>query len=170
MRSPGHALTLTLTLTLTLLSSLPAHAAPAAPKSFAVEVSGKGPPVILIPGLACNGSVWASTVARYRDRHEMHVLSLAGFGGQPALGDGNEPLLPTVRAELAAYIREHKLQKPIVVGHSLGGFLALWLAASEPDLLGGIVVVDSLPYLPAAMDTTATVEKIRPRAEAYTAP
>jgi N-formylmaleamate deformylase len=140
------------------LSSLAA----AAPKSFTVQVSGKGAPVVLIPGLACGGKVWDSTVARYQKSHELHVLTLAGFAGVPAI-DG--PLLPTVRTELAAYIREHGLHKPVVVGHSLGGFLAMWLAATEPDLLGGIVAVDSLPFFAAIYDPNATEASAKPKAE-----
>jgi pimeloyl-ACP methyl ester carboxylesterase len=74
------------------------------------------------------------------------------------------PLLATARDQLAAYIRAHRLAHPIVVGHSLGGFLALWLAAHDPELVGGVVVVDALPFLPAAMDPKATVATMKPRA------
>lgn len=132
-------------------------------RSFHVEVVGSGPPVILIPGLACNGEVWAGTVTRYRSKHQMHILTLAGFGGQPA---ASRPSLKAVRDELLLYIREHHLGKPILVGHSLGGFLALWLASSVPDQVGGVIVVDALPFLPAAQDPTATADSVRPRAQA----
>jgi pimeloyl-ACP methyl ester carboxylesterase len=145
-----------------LVALLLAATAQAAPRSFTVEVSGKGPPVILIPGLACGGAVWAPTVARYRDTHELHVLTLAGFAGRPATA---APLLATVRAELAAYIREHHLQKPVVIGHSLGGFLAVWLAATEPELVSRVVVVDALPFLPAAQMATATAQAVEPQAK-----
>lgn len=134
-------------------------AAPAAP--FRVKVVGHGPPLILIPGLASPGEVWDGTVAHFQDRYTCHVLTLAGFGGVPAI-DG--PVLPTVREALARYIREQKLERPVVVGHSLGGVLAVWLAASEPDLLGQVVVVDSLPFLPASYDPDAKVEQVKPRA------
>ena len=145
------------------ISCLFAAVAGAAPRSFSVVVSGQGAPVILVPGLACGGAVWDATVARYRAHHEVHVLTLAGFAGTPALSDG--PLLPTVRSELAEYIREHQLHKPIVVGHSLGGFLALWLAATEPDLLGSVVAVDSLPFFAATFDSKATAASVKPKAE-----
>lgn len=145
-----------------LVLALPAAAAPsAAPRSFAVEVHGAGPAVILIPGLACNGDVWKATVARYQNDHQLHVLTLAGFGGNKAI-DG--PLLGTVRSELADYIRAHKLAHPVIVGHSLGGFLALWLAETEPDLVGSIVIVDALPFLPAMQQPTATAATVQPQA------
>ena len=137
-------------------------ALPAAPPSFAVNVTGKGKPMILIPGLSSSGHVWDGTVAHLKDRYEMHVLTLAGFAGQPRIED---PFLETVRNDLAAYIRKNKLDKPVIVGHSLGGFLALWLASHDPDLVGPLVIVDSLPFLPAVYNPAATAESGKAMAE-----
>jgi N-formylmaleamate deformylase len=136
-----------LLLLLTLLFATIAHAGP---KSFRVEVQGTGRPMILIPGLSSPAAVWDGTVAHFEKRYEMHRLTLAGFAGEKAI---DEPLLPTVRRELAQYIRAKKLDKPVIVGHSLGGFLAFWLAATEPDLVGAVIAVDGLPYAPAVMGT-----------------
>jgi pimeloyl-ACP methyl ester carboxylesterase len=132
--------------------------------AFDVKVVGSGPPMILIPGLSCDGSVWDATVAHYQATHQLHVLTLAGFGG--ARGPIAEPFLATVRADLARYIREQKLDHPIIVGHSLGGFLAFWLAASEPDLTGPIVAVDGVPYLAALFNPKATPEAMGAPAKA----
>ncbi len=131
-------------------------------KSFAVEVSGQGRPMILIPGLSCSGEVWSNTVSHYKDRYECHVLTLAGFAGQPRL---EGPFLEKVRQDLAAYIRTHQLNRPIIVGHSLGGFVALWLASQNPDLVGPLVIVDALPFFPAGMYPNATVDTARPFGE-----
>ena len=90
----------------------------ATPTSFRVQVVGKGRPMILIPGLMSSGETWNSTVARYQDRFECHVLTLAGFAGVPPI---TTPLLATVRTELADYIRGQQLDRPVIVGHSLGG-------------------------------------------------
>ena len=131
-------------------------------KSFAVEVSGQGRPMILIPGLSCSGEVWSNTVNHYKISYECHVLTLAGFAGQPPL---EGPFLEKVRDDLAAYIRTHNLNRPIIVGHSLGGFLALWLASQNPDLAGPLVIVDALPFFPAGMYPSATVDTARPFGE-----
>ena len=131
--------------------------------SFKVEVTGRGEPMILIPGLSSSGEVWESTVARYKANYECHVLTLAGFAGQPAI---EAPSLEKVRNDLAAYIREKKLKKPMIVGHSLGGFMALWLASVEPDLAGRLVIIDSLPFLGAINNPNATPETTKPQAEA----
>jgi N-formylmaleamate deformylase len=138
---------------LSLLLVLFASLAEAAPSSFSVKVEGKGPPMILIPGLACGADVWTDVAAHYRDRFQIHALTLAGFAGQKPIG---APLLATAQRELAAYIRENHLVRPVVIGHSLGGFLALALAASDPDLVGPVVAVDGVPFLPALMVPDAT--------------
>jgi pimeloyl-ACP methyl ester carboxylesterase len=112
--------------------------------------------MILIPGYASSGHVWDDVVAHEQDRFECHVTTVAGFAGVPA-GE-NEAILPAVREQLAQYIRSHHLQNVVVVGHSMGGVLALDLAARHPDLVGRLVIVDSLPFLPAAMQPGATAE------------
>jgi pimeloyl-ACP methyl ester carboxylesterase len=117
--------------------------------AFHVTVTGHGQPMILIPGLSSGGEVWDSSVVHYKDRYECHVLTLAGFAGQPPI---EGPLLVTAREELAAYIRDKHLERPVIAGHSLGGFVALWLAAQHPELVGKIVIVDSLPALGAVMN------------------
>jgi pimeloyl-ACP methyl ester carboxylesterase len=63
------------------------------------------------------------------------------------------------------YIRTKKLVKPVIIGHSLGGSLALDLAARYPDVPGRIVIVDSYPFLMGVMGADITPEK----AKEYTA-
>jgi pimeloyl-ACP methyl ester carboxylesterase len=133
-------------------------ATPTAPTSFRVQVTGQGRPMILIPGLMSSGDTWKSTVARYQDRFQCHVLTLAGFAGVPPIAP---PLLAAVRTELAVYIRAQRLDRPIIVGHSLGGTLALALAAEHPDLVGPIVIVDSLPFLAGAQFQAKTLDDAR---------
>ena len=109
------------------------------PTAFSVEVHGRGRPVILIPGLGCPGSVWRDTVQHLRG-YQSHVLTLAGFAGKPRI---DAPLVKTTVDELARYIRAHHLVHPVIIGHSLGGFVAYSLAAREPALVGPVVVVDA---------------------------
>lgn len=140
------------------------NGATASPRSFVVDVSGYGAPMILIPGLASPGRIWESTLAHFHGEYETHVLTLAGFAGQAPIDE--ELFLERVRDDLARYIRDTELERPVIVGHSLGGFLALWLAASKPDLVGPVITVDGLPFLPAVFaGPEATPESMRPQAE-----
>jgi N-formylmaleamate deformylase len=137
-------------------------AARAEPAAFSVRVVGSGPPMILIPGLTCSGEVWNDTVAHYHGRYQAHIVTLAGFAGQPAIGS---PFMPRVRDELVAYIRAQGLVRPVIVGHSLGGFMALWIAATAPDEVGPVVAVDGVPFLAALGDPAMTPQGARPGAE-----
>lgn len=135
------------------------------PSTFTTTVSGSGRPMVLIPGLACPGAVWESTVARFDDRFACHVVSLAGFGGTPARADG-PARLTDVTDELAGYIRSRGLARPVIVGHSLGGFLALDLASRHPDVAGPLVIVDGLPFFFGIMKPDGTAEEAKQAAEA----
>lgn len=141
-----------------LLAAILAPAAVCQPRSFSVSVSGSGLPMILIPGLESPAAVWDGVAAHYRSNYQVHALTLAGFAGQPAVP---ELRLFTVRDDIIRYIRERHLDHPVIVGHSLGGFLALWIAAAAPDLACLIVSVDGVPFLPALFDPAAGVDRSR---------
>lgn len=139
------------------------HAAPAAATRFEnpvirVEVTGKGRPMILIPGLTVGGDVWRETVAHYATRYQCHVVTLGGFAGRPRF---EGPFLDQARDSLLSYIRARKLAQPVIVGHSLGGVLAIELASAAPDAIGPLVIVDALPFLGGAGDSTATAESAK---------
>jgi pimeloyl-ACP methyl ester carboxylesterase len=138
-------------------------AKPAVP--FAVKVTGKGKPIIFIPGLACSGEVWDSAVDHYKDHNECHVLTLAGFAGQPVLKD-KATYLDTIRKGIIAYIKEKKLDKPVVVGHSLGGYLVFALAVGDPNVIGPVIAVDGMPCMMAAFTGKAEPAMMKSQAEA----
>ncbi|KKO65074.1 putative aminoacrylate hydrolase RutD [Janthinobacterium sp. KBS0711] len=133
----------------------------AAPAAFTVDVTGQGRPLILIPGLASSGEVWQGTVARLcgpQTARQCHVLTLAGFAGvAPIAGD----LLAQAEQQLADYIVAKKLGQPAIIGHSLGGFLALKLAIDHPQQTGKLLIVDSLPALGAAQLPSSTPEQLQ---------
>ncbi|MEO1415100.1 MAG: alpha/beta hydrolase [Bacteroidota bacterium] len=132
--------------------------------AFKVEKIGEGSPIILIPGLSCDGQVWDQTVGMLEKDYECHVLTLAGFAGQAPM-DLSEGFLPVVEKEIMAYIKEKNMSQPVIIGHSLGGFLAMSLAANHPKQIGKIVIVDSYPFLPAAQNPMATEESMKPIVE-----
>jgi N-formylmaleamate deformylase len=128
--------------------------------AFQVTVTGKGQPMILIPGATCSGHEWDQTVARYASRYECHVLTLAGYAGTAPLPGG--PYLATMQQQLQQYIADKRLKDVILVGHSIGGFLSLCIAAGMKAHLQKVIVVDALPFFaavsnPNAADTINTV-------------
>ena len=131
--------------------------------SFKVEVTGKGKPMLLIPGLSSSGDVWDETVARLKDQYECHVVTLPGFADQPAIE--TDQFLETVGDELISYIKRNKLKNPVVMGHSLGGFLTVYIGIREPDLASKLIVVDGLPYMGAAQNPVATPAAMKATAE-----
>ena len=125
------------------------------PTAFTVQVTGSGRPVIFVPGLASPGGVWDGTLAHLGGHVQAHVLTLAGFAGVKPI---EQPFLQQVHDQIVQYIDANHLDHPIIVGHSLGGVMSLWLAETDPAI-GGVVDVEGLPFLAAAMDPAATADK-----------
>jgi pimeloyl-ACP methyl ester carboxylesterase len=132
---------------------------------FRVTVEGQGPDVILVPGLASSQEVWNATAERLRSTHRVHRVRIAGFAGEPAGGNSGGDVAASVAEDLAAYIAENRLRAPAVIGHSLGGEIALMLAARHPDAVGRVMVVDALPFFSLLIDPAATAETMRPQAD-----
>lgn len=133
-----------LALILAFLAPGLAHAAP--PTRFTVEVRGKGPDVILIPGLASSRAVWEPTAKALEGRYRLHVVQVNGFAGSPAGANAKGPIVDGIVEELAAYIADNRLGRPAVIGHSMGGFTGLALARRHPDSVGRLMVVDAFPF------------------------
>lgn len=135
-----------------------------APKVIDVQVTGHGTPVILIPGLTTPGAVWDDTVKHLQDKYTCYVVTIAGFGTMPPVK--TDHLMDDARDQIIAYAGEHQLNKPVIVGHSLGGTLALAIGEKAPDLPSDIVCVDSLPFIAGVMlPGVTTAEGAKKRAE-----
>src|SRR5450432_2882687 len=127
-------------------------------KSFKIEVYGKGKQIILIPGYSCSGDVWKATVDALKAKYQLHVLTLAGFAGVPPI---DTPILKTVKNDLIKYVKDNHLDKPVLIGHSLGAFLSLWAASEEPDLFSKILCIDGLPFISAMSNSSISAEELR---------
>ena len=131
---------------------------------LSVEVLGSGPDVVLIPGYASSREVWRAEATRLAATRRVHLVQLAGFAGEPWT-HGDRPFLEPMIGELARYVRDSGLERPAVIGHSMGGLTALLLAQGHPDLVGKVMSVDSLPFFSALFGPTATAESARPFAD-----
>lgn len=136
------------------------------PRPYRAESSGEGRAVYLLPGLSNPGWVWDDLAGRLREAgYRTHVLTLAGFAGQPPIDVGDGQFLASVRDALAADLAGESGPDPVVIGHSLGGFLSFWLAATESDRLAGVVAVDGVPFLSGLAGEGVTAESQRESAE-----
>ena len=134
------------------------HIGFAQPTSFSVTVTGKGQPILLIPGYSCSGEVWNETVTHLKDKYECHVLTLPGFAGVPPI---KNPVLQTVRDEIIRYIHDKHIQKPILMGHSLGAFMCLWISSQEPALASKVICVDGVPFISALTNPNVNADSLR---------
>ena len=113
--------------------------------------NAKGAPVIFIPGLSSGAYVWDEAVKRLSQDHELYVVTLAGFHGRPAIAG---PKLATAKESLLKLIQDEHINKPVLVGHSLGSALAIWFAQSHSNLIRGVFGVDGLPVFPGTENMT----------------
>jgi len=132
-------------------------------RGLSVEVIGSGQPLIMIPGLNSGADTWRETCAALQPEVQCHLLQLPGFAGQAAIA--SDAFLDAMRERVLAYVDEHKLTSPVVIGHSLGGLLALKMALQSPHTFSRMIIVDSLPFFPAAQNPAATVASVTPMAE-----
>ena len=123
------------------------------------------PDVVMIPGLSSSRAVWEGEAKLLVPNYRLHLVQVDGFAGAAAGANATGPMLPGIVEELHAYIEAGKM-KPVVVGHSLGGLLTLMLAEKYPEDVRKMVIVDALPYYGVVFNPDATVEVVKPQAEA----
>ena len=129
---------------------------------LSVEVIGQGADVILIPGFASSREVWRPLARRLSASHRVHLVQLAGFAGEPwAHGDG--AFIQPVVDELARYAAT--LDRPAVIGHSMGGLSGLLLAQQHPEAISRVMSVDSLPFFSAMFGPQVTPQTAKPFAD-----
>ena len=128
-----------------------------------VTVVGSGPDVVLIPGLNSHPDVWRSTIAALPG-YRYHLIHVAGFAGHPAGANASGPVFEPVGGEIARYIREARLDRPAIIGHSMGGSWAMMVAGRNPGLAGKVMVVDMMPFL-GALFGAPNADAVRPIAD-----
>ncbi|WP_194777776.1 alpha/beta fold hydrolase [Pararhodonellum marinum] len=142
---------------------IPSHAQ----QLMETSVVGKGNPMILIHGMSSSSAVWKDVVARYSPDYELHLVHVKGFGNKEYVE--SDHYLEQLKDELIGYVKGNQLQKPILMGHSMGGFISLWAAAEAPGLFGKIISIDGVPYFPVLQMPGITPESAKPIVESMTA-
>lgn len=101
------------------------------------------PVMVFAHGSSDDGLCWTNFAREFASDYDLYLVDARGHG----LTDPPKPGDPAdVQAEdLAAFIRELKLSRPVVVGHSMGSAAAAWFAAKYPDVPRAVVLED--PWL-----------------------
>src|SRR5690349_3955745 len=102
------------------------------------------PPLVLAHGLTDDGLCWTPVAEVLADTHDVIMVDARGHGKSDAPEDGYT--LTNLAADLAGVIRELALDKPVILGHSMGAITALTLAASYPDMPRAILLEDPPPF------------------------
>jgi pimeloyl-ACP methyl ester carboxylesterase len=124
------------------------------------------PPLLFVHGWCCDRSYFAPQVEHFGRSHRVVAVDQRGHGKSEPAPDGDYSAA-AFAGDAAELIADLGLDRPVVVGHSLGGVIALALAASRPDLVRGVVMVDPAPIVisdemramfPTIVDMVGTVE------------
>ena len=136
----------------TSLAVLPAAETLTDAGSLRVARFGHGDPVVLLPGLTTGPWEWSDVIRRLSPRYTVYAVWLPGFDGRPA---ATARLFDRVTRDLWSFFEAQKIARPVLIGHSLGGTLAILLGEQHPERLRGIVAVDGLPIFPGMERATA---------------
>ena len=104
-------------------------------------VAGQGRPVVLIHGLGASVAVWRDNLAALAERLTVYAVDLPGHGDsdKPDISCDAESMIEFVRA----FADHLGIETPALIGHSLGGALALLTALAHPELVSRLVLVSS---------------------------
>ena len=137
---------------------------------FSDEIVGRGPDIVLIPGLASSRETWKAEAVRLKDHYRFHLINLAGFAGEPSRTNASGAVFVPTAEAIAAYLVDQHLAPATIIGHSLGGTMVLYLSEKHPADIKKGFIVDALPFYGALMGgTAATPASLKPIADSIRA-
>lgn len=109
---------------------------------LAFETVGKGPPVIILHGLFGSGRNWVQIAQALDHAYRFYLPDARNHGASPW---AQTMSYPEMARDVLAFIEREQLQRPMLIGHSMGGKTAMTLALQHPRLIGGVAVIDIAP-------------------------
>ncbi len=104
--------------------------------------SGQGSPLIILHGLFGSSDNWYTLAKTFAEHYSVYVVDQRNHGQSPHSDEMNYRVLAE---DLHEFIVEQGLQRPAVIGHSMGGKAAMNFAVAYPDHIGKLIVVDIVP-------------------------
>lgn len=105
---------------------------------------GSGPPIVMIHGLGGQIRNFGREMVEELERDFRLILVDRPGSGYSRRAAGTSARLKVQAETIAGLIRKMELGRPLIVGHSLGGALALSLAINHPDTVGGLALITPL--------------------------
>lgn len=105
---------------------------------------GSGKPIVFIHGMGTSSAGWDACMSLLADKFTVVAPDLLGHGQSPVLDDPEEYTRDRTLADLDDLLAALD-EPPLLVGHSLGGYLALAHAATRPKATSGIVIINTGP-------------------------
>ena len=112
------------------------------PLSYTSQGSAAGPPVVILHGLLGSSSNWRSIARRLGEQHTVYALDLRNHGDSP---HADSMSYAEMADDVHAFLDDRAIERAILIGHSMGGKVAMRLALSEPRRVARLVVVDIAP-------------------------
>jgi pimeloyl-ACP methyl ester carboxylesterase len=109
----------------------------------ALDFGGRGPPVVLLHGLAGYGGEWADTASWLRERHRVTALDQRGHGGSTRAPTTVAP--EAFVGDVVAWLDELELERASLAGQSFGGLIAFLTASAHPERVMRLVVAEASP-------------------------
>ena len=110
---------------------------------LAYEVSGAGSPIVLLHGFPFNRTLWREQVVALGERYQVIAVDLRGHGETTATRA--PATMEEMAADVAALLDELNIERAVVGGLSMGGYVALAFAQLFPQRLRALVLADTRP-------------------------
>jgi len=122
--------------------------------------SGTGdPPIVLLHGLGSTVTKWRDALPIIGSRRRAIAIDLPGFGRSDA--PRGHYTFGFLAGGIKAFLDSIGVERCVLVGNSLGGITAMWLAATWPERVAGLVLVDpALPLPPGARPDVKTIARM----------
>ena len=121
------------------------------------QITGKGKPLIIMHGLFGMSDNWQTLGRKWADQYEVHLLDMRNHGRSP---HSDVFSYDAMSDDLLEYMEDHKMDKALVMGHSMGGKVAMLFAVYNPDMVEKLIVADIAPkpYEPHHQKILAALE------------
>ena len=116
-------------------------------QTYYFEVAGTGPPLVLLHGFTGSGANWQHLVPLFAERYRTITIDLLGHGRTSAPPDPHRYGMAEVAADVAALLDAVAAQPVHLLGYSMGGRLALFMAVTAPERVRSLVLESSSPGL-----------------------